>query len=75
MTKYCITRNLNQCFFAGAAQHEIDACMAKKTYEDAWHCLEAQPHGAGHGGVGGIVSLLSILQFGLISDTRLPLDG
>jgi len=54
---YCIIRTMNNCFFAGASKASTDACIAKQSFEEAWHCLEGSPHGAGHGGVGGIVSL------------------
>ena len=56
---YCIIRTMNNCFFAGASKEALDVCMVKKTFEEAWHCLEGSPHGAGHGGVGGIVSPLA----------------
>ena len=49
---------MNACFFSAAAQKNVDECMAKTKFEDAWHCLEAKPHGAGHGGVGGLVGSL-----------------
>jgi tyrosinase len=55
-TNYCVIRNLNECPFQGAAQSVLDACLATKTFEEAWHCIEARPHAAGHAGVGGIVS-------------------
>ncbi len=54
---YCLIRNINGCFFKAVAQKTVDTCLAKKTFLEAWNCLETQPHGAGHGGIGGIVSL------------------
>ncbi len=54
---YCITRNLNDCFFRGAGRENDEACLQKDNFVDVWHCLEGKPHGAGHGGVGGIVSV------------------
>ena len=59
---YCLTRNMSECFITGAAKASIDACMVKKGFEEAWHCLEGAPHGAGHGGVGGMVSEPSSLE-------------
>lgn len=34
----------------------MNKCLAKATFAEAWPCIEAQPHGGGHGGVGGEVS-------------------
>lgn len=54
---YCLSRNLNQTAFELANSTYLDPCMAKKNYTDAWTCLNADgPHGAGHQGVGGVVS-------------------
>ncbi|KAK0717690.1 hypothetical protein B0T26DRAFT_645568, partial [Lasiosphaeria miniovina] len=53
---YCLVRNISECAFSNAAQTTLDTCLAARTYEDVWHCLEAKPHIAGHWGVGGIMS-------------------
>ena len=50
-----ISRIINERSFAGAAQENVDACMAEKDFVSAWNCLEGRPHGAGHGGVAGTV--------------------
>lgn len=57
--EYCITRNTNPCFFdSGADPAKLDKCFAAKTWDEAWRCLESSgPHSAGHGGVGGLVSV------------------
>ncbi|KAI1169727.1 Di-copper centre-containing protein [Nemania sp. FL0916] len=52
-TETCISRMLNDFSFAAAAQENIDDCLAQKTYEDVWRCIEGKPHSAGHGGVLG----------------------
>jgi tyrosinase len=57
-SEYCIIRKLNGCLFQGAAQSFLDTCLASKTFEEVWHCIEARPHAAGHVGVGGVVSLI-----------------
>ena len=59
---YCIIRSMTDCMFTGASKTVIDGCMAKKSFEEVWHCIEGSPHGAGHGGVGGIVSHSSTCQ-------------
>jgi tyrosinase len=40
---------------SGAARAVVDGCTAKPTFYEAWRCIEGQPHGAGHGSVGGIM--------------------
>ena len=52
---YCLSRNFNPCLFKVAAQKNVDACMAKPTFETLWHCIENQPHTAGHGGINALV--------------------
>ncbi|KAK3357999.1 hypothetical protein B0T25DRAFT_499703 [Lasiosphaeria hispida] len=53
---YCVTRNFSECLFTGAAQLNLDACQAAKSYEEVRNCLEAKPHIAGHWGIGGTMS-------------------
>lgn len=49
----CITRNFDQTGFEGAAQSNIDTCLATTTYEEAWNCYSGSLHAAGHEGIGG----------------------
>ncbi|KAI1413349.1 Di-copper centre-containing protein [Hypoxylon sp. FL1857] len=51
--EYCLSRFFNDRALAQGARANVDACMAKDKFTDAWNCLEAGPHGAGHGGVSG----------------------
>lgn len=54
---YCLSRNFNQAGFDLANSTYLDVCMAMDKYTDAWQCFNAGgPHGAGHQGVGGVVS-------------------
>ncbi|OAA60345.1 amino acid transporter [Niveomyces insectorum RCEF 264] len=50
---YCLARNFNPCLFRNAAQANDQACLAKKTFEEARICFEGLPHASGHGGIGG----------------------
>ncbi|KAI1338254.1 Di-copper centre-containing protein [Xylariaceae sp. FL0016] len=52
---YCLSRSMNDRSFSGAAQSNVDTCLAKTTFIDAWNCLEGNPHSAGHGGVAGVM--------------------
>lgn len=52
---YCLSRKFNLTQFEGANSSNIDTCFAYDTFEDARQCYEANPHSAGHGGVGGVV--------------------
>ena len=38
--------------------HNFEDDVAKPVSSSGRHCLEGQPHGAGHGGVGGVVGSL-----------------
>lgn len=53
----CLHRSFNTQIFAKADQEYVDECMETDNYEDAWNCYIENPHVAGHGGVGGTVSL------------------
>ncbi|KAI0973839.1 Di-copper centre-containing protein [Xylaria arbuscula] len=55
IAEYCITRALNDKSFNSAVQTNVDQCLAMATFNDAWNCLEAKPHSAGHGGVNGLM--------------------
>jgi len=63
-TQYCVMRNINDVPFCGASQFSLDICLKMKTFIDAWHCMEAFPHSAGHAGVGGVVCLASHTVYG-----------
>ncbi|KAK3368749.1 hypothetical protein B0H63DRAFT_535229 [Podospora didyma] len=52
----CLVRNISDCSFTGASRTNLDACLAARTYDEVWHCLEAKPHIAGHWGIGGTMS-------------------
>lgn len=62
---YCLSRSFNRTFFADARQQRVDECMALKSFEEAWPCFEAFPHGAGHGGTGGIMLNVSTSPGGM----------
>ena len=53
VTQHCIDRRINDGASSRSSQANVDACLAKTTWEAAWSCLEGAPHGGGHGGVGG----------------------
>lgn len=50
---HCLSRDINDEVSLGSAQAEVDACMNKPTFAEAWPCFELNPHRGGHGGVGG----------------------
>jgi tyrosinase len=52
----CLYRNFSQTKLQQGVQANIDQCNAITNYTDAWPCWANMPHGAGHGGIGGIVS-------------------
>ncbi|KAK3935115.1 amino acid transporter [Diplogelasinospora grovesii] len=56
-SEYCLTRNFNPCIFRqGAQQRVADRCiLSSDTFEEVRQCIESQPHGAGHGGVGALM--------------------
>ncbi|ROT42391.1 Di-copper centre-containing protein [Sodiomyces alkalinus F11] len=49
----CITRRVNETRSIGTSQERVDECLAEDTWEAAWPCIEGQPHGGGHAGIGG----------------------
>jgi len=57
---YCLTRNFNPCLFKSASQSNVDVCFTFKNFEGLRRCLEGNPHGAGHGGINGIVRRIKI---------------
>jgi tyrosinase len=56
-TQHCINRAINDQMSTGSSQANVDACLKLTTFEQAWPCIEGQPHAGGHGGVGGQVRL------------------
>ncbi|KIL85506.1 amino acid transporter protein [Fusarium avenaceum] len=56
----CLRRIFDDEQFSGGAQSAVDACMAKETFIDFWHCIERGPHSAGHGGVAGTMISVSV---------------
>lgn len=69
---YCLSRNFNLTQFEGANSSNIDTCFAYDTFEDARQCYEANPHSAGHGGVGGVVcnTLLQLIHLIILAWQR-----
>ncbi|KAF2967710.1 hypothetical protein GQX73_g5889 [Xylaria multiplex] len=59
-TEYCISRSLNDFAFSMmAARVNVEECLEKKSFGDAWRCLEGRPHSGGHAGVLG--TMINIL--------------
>lgn len=56
---YCLARNITQARFDGAGASYVRACYSMPDFVDAWPCYEGYPHGAGHNGIGGVVSTAS----------------
>ncbi|KAK9417054.1 hypothetical protein SUNI508_09072 [Seiridium unicorne] len=52
---HCVFRNFSEQKLQQAAQSNIDECMAIDDYTSAWSCWANAPHGAGHGGIGGLM--------------------
>lgn len=61
VSEHCLTRRFQERALEAASTANIAKCDAISTYEDAWQCFSNGPHGSGHGGVGGIVRLPSLL--------------
>ncbi|KAI0412994.1 amino acid transporter [Xylaria grammica] len=53
---HCLTRNWSQEELDKGTQPNIDKCNSIDNYTDAWLCWSQNPHSAGHGGIGGIMS-------------------
>ncbi|KAF7522554.1 hypothetical protein G7054_g12090 [Neopestalotiopsis clavispora] len=56
VSEHCLTRRFNERSLQEASLEVIANCYAIDNYNEAWECLSNGPHGAGHGGVGGIMS-------------------
>lgn len=52
-TEHCITRSINNEISLAASQNSVDNCLSQPNFENAWPCIETNPHVAGHRGVGG----------------------
>lgn len=52
---YCLSRKFDITNFERGNSSNLDTCFGYDTFEDARQCYEAEPHAAGHGGVGGVV--------------------
>lgn len=52
-TPHCISRNVNNTASLQSAASEVQICLGKKTFAEAWPCIETTPHSGGHGGVDG----------------------
>lgn len=55
ITNHCIDRRINNQMSSGSSQANVDRCLQATSFATAWACIEGQPHGGGHGGVGGQV--------------------
>lgn len=51
-TEHCITRSINDNVSNAASLHRIQECLQQPDFANAWPCIEAAPHIAGHRGVG-----------------------
>lgn len=54
--EFCLSRAYNQTWMDAARASNIEQCFGYPTYANAWQCFSAMPHGAGHGGVGGLMT-------------------
>ncbi|KAI4593323.1 hypothetical protein KJ359_009854 [Pestalotiopsis sp. 9143b] len=50
----CIYRSLSVDRLSGSSYNNVETCLSKDTWEGAWSCIEATPHGAGHSAIGGL---------------------
>jgi len=57
ITNHCIDRRINNQMSSGSSQANVDRCLQATSFATAWNCIEGQPHGGGHGGVGGQVCI------------------
>ncbi|KAI1865425.1 uncharacterized protein JN550_008473 [Neoarthrinium moseri] len=53
---HCLVRRFNELALTLASNASRERCNALDNFVDAWNCLEAGPHGSGHGAVGGLMS-------------------
>ena len=55
VTDHCIERAISDQISLGSSQAEVDKCDVFDTFEEAWPCIQTQPHIGGHVGTGGEV--------------------
>ncbi|PYI12693.1 Di-copper centre-containing protein [Aspergillus sclerotiicarbonarius CBS 121057] len=53
--EFCLSRDLSQSDFSTEAASNVETCFGYANYTDAWQCYNGNPHGGGHGGVGGLM--------------------
>ncbi|OAT01056.1 hypothetical protein, variant 2 [Blastomyces dermatitidis ER-3] len=49
----CIDRNFDDAVSLGTSRARVEDCTSKPNWISAWNCIELNPHGGGHNGVGG----------------------
>lgn len=60
---YCLSRSVSQTSFVQQAKTSYaDTCLATGNYSAAWQCYYGNPHGAGHAGVGSLVSTFLLFE-------------
>ncbi|PWW77812.1 Di-copper centre-containing protein [Tuber magnatum] len=52
-TEHCINRAISNQSSLLSSRGQIDNCLGKPNFQEAWPCIEANPHKGGHAGVGG----------------------
>lgn len=57
LSDYCISRSISKRAFSAASQEYVDLCLTEQNFTLTWDCLSGQPHGAGHDGVSGTISV------------------
>ncbi|PYI16002.1 Di-copper centre-containing protein, partial [Aspergillus violaceofuscus CBS 115571] len=53
--EFCLSRALSQSSFSTEKAANVETCFGYANYTDAWQCYNGNPHGGGHGGVGGLM--------------------
>ncbi|KAF2279722.1 Di-copper centre-containing protein [Westerdykella ornata] len=53
ISDHCIDRIVNECMSVMGNSTFVNQCMQMQDYKTFWPCVEAAPHSAGHGGIGG----------------------
>jgi hypothetical protein len=53
---HCIDRQISDSISQLSKKENVDKCLAKTTWVTAWNCIEGDPHGGGHVGIGLEVS-------------------
>jgi tyrosinase len=65
LSPHCITRDIGGFpefvdFSLASTQFVVDSCLNHTEWVDFWPCIEVGPHGGGHGGVNGQVSVFNL---------------